>query len=198
MTRPSIILLPALLAALPLSACISFGAAPPPSLLTLTPAVSLPIGETTSSATAPTIAISVPSFPQALATTRVPVKTSETSIAYVKDAQWSEPPARLFARLLADTIAAKTGRVVLGGAQALGDQGARLSGELRNFGADEASGDAIVSYEAVLKRGDGDGFEKRRFEAREPTGAISATSVGPALNRAANRVAADVAAWIGR
>jgi cholesterol transport system auxiliary component len=40
------------------------------------------------------------------------------------------------------------------------------------------------------------GLDSRRFEARVPVGVIDALSVGPALNEAANKVAADVADWI--
>jgi len=188
----------ALVTLLPLAACISFGGKPPRTLMTLTTAVPLPVNETSSSRKSPTITIQVPSVPQALASARVPVQTGATSIAYVKDALWAEPPARLFARLLSDTIASKTGRVVLSGAQAFGDPGAKLAGELRSFGIDEASSEAVVQYEAVIARGPGRVYEKRRFEAREPISTVSADTVGPAINRAANKVAADVADWVGR
>ena len=183
---------------LPAAGCISFAAKPPAALLTLSAADAPAVDKTVSSATSPTISILVPVAPTALSTGRVPVQTGATSFAYVKDALWSEPPARLFARLLSDTIASRTGRVVLGSAQALGDPGAKLSGELRSFGMDEASSSAVVVYEASLRRGVDRVYEKRRFEAREPVSRIDATSVGPALNRAANKVAADVADWVGR
>lgn len=181
-----------------LSGCISFGAKPPPTLLTLSPAASPPIGAATSSATAPTITILVPVVPAALATARVPVQTGDTSIAYVKDAVWSEVPARMFARLLSDTIGATTGRIVLSNAQSFTDPGARLTGELRSFGIDAATNQAVVTFDATLMRSDAKVFEKRRFEAREPVAKIDATSVGPAINTAANKVAADVAAWVGK
>ena len=191
-------LLLAMLAALPLSACISFSSKPPPSLLTLTSAVAPSGDATASSASSPTIFILVPSTPAALATTRVPVQMSETSIAYVKGAQWSEPPARLFTRLLADTVTVKTGRLVVNTSPSAADPGARLSGELRNFGIDEASGQAVVTYDATLLRGGSKMFEKRRFETREPVASVTAAEAGQALNRAANRLAADVALWVGR
>lgn len=187
-----------LLALLPLSACISFGAKPPPTLLTLTSAQMVPVGQTQSSASAPTITIAVPSFAQALATTRVPVQSSETSIAYVQNAQWSEVPARLFARLMSDTIAAKTARVVLTPAQSFSDPGARLSGELRGFGVDAARSEAVVTFDAALIRGNASVVEKRRFEARVPVAVIEAGAVGVAINQAANQVASDVADWVGR
>ncbi|OYX37901.1 MULTISPECIES: ABC-type transport auxiliary lipoprotein family protein [unclassified Sphingomonas] len=196
--RPIITLLPALTAALLLSGCISFAAAPPPSLLTLTPDSPLATGQTSNSATAATILIQLPSVPASLASARVPVQTTPTEIAYVKEAIWSEPPARLFARLLADTIGSQTGRVVLTPAQSMLDPGARLGGELRSFGLDAATGDAVVTYDATLIRGGSTSFEKRRFEAREPVGSVTPQTTGLAINRAANRVAAEVATWVGK
>lgn len=187
----------ALLAMAPLAGCISFGAKPPPSLLTITSAASIPAGQTQSSATAPTIVILVPAVSQALATPRVPVQTSATDLAYIANAQWVEPPARLFARLLSDTISAKTGRVVIGLQSSL-DPAARLSGELRAFGVDAGSLQAVVSYDAALTRKDGNVVEKRRFEARVPVSAIEPGPAGIAINQAANQVAAEVADWVGR
>ncbi len=198
MMRPAIKLLPVLLAMVPLAGCISFAAAPPPSLLTLTATQPIAPGQSANSGDAKTITIQVPAVPASLATTRVPVQTSATSIAYIKDAQWAEQPARLFARLMADAITVKTGRVVLTPAQSLADPGARLSGELRSFGIDAASGDAVVTFDAALVRGETNIYEKKRFEAREPVGNVTAGSAGDALNSAANRVASEVADWIGR
>jgi len=186
-----------LLAMAPLSACVSFGAKPPPSLLTISSASAVPAGQTMSSANAKTITILVPAVSQALATQRVPVQTSDTSIAYVVNAQWVEPPARLFARLLSDTIAAKTGRVVLSTAQSLADPGARLTGELRSFGVESGTNQAVVVYDAALMR-EGNVVEKRRFEARVPVSEIAADAVGIGINQAANQVASDVADWVGK
>jgi cholesterol transport system auxiliary component len=187
--RPVILLLP-------LAGCISFGGKPPKALLTLNSTASLPVGSTQSSATASTITITVPAVPQSLAVARVPVQTGDT-IAYVTDAAWIEAPQRLFARLMSDTIAAKTGRVVLTPAQSFSDPGARLSGELRNFGVDGTTREAVVSFEGALIRGDASKVEKKRFEARVPLDKIDATTVGPALNQAANQVAGEVADWVG-
>ena len=183
---------------LPLAACISFGAKPPPSLLTLNAQSSIAVGETQSSSAARTITIGVPAVPQELATARVPVRSGGTAIAYVKNAQWVENPARLFARLLADTVTARTGRVVLSNRQSLVDPGARLSGELRAFGVDAGTSEAVVTFDASLMRGEEAVFEKRRFEARVPVSPIDAAPVGTALNQAANQVAAQVADWVGR
>ncbi|MFS0772083.1 ABC-type transport auxiliary lipoprotein family protein [Sphingomonas sp. 1P08PE] len=187
-----------LLAVLPLAGCISFGATPPDTLLTLSPTATLPVGANQNSATAKAIVITVPVTPASLAVARVPVRTTETSIAYVKDAQWSEPPARLFARLMSDTVAARTGRVVVSQVQAIGESNDQLDGELRSFGLDATTREAVVTFDASLSRSGRPTTEKRRFEARVPVPAIDAASVGPALNQAANQVAGEVADWIGR
>ncbi len=202
-----LLLAPVLLAVLPLGGCIKFGAEPPPSLLKLEAEAALPTGQTVSSATTRSIGIAVPSVPQELAVTRVPVRSGDTAVAYLKDAQWVEAPNRMFARVLGDTISVRTGRVVLGMRQSLSDPGARLGGELRQFGIDADTNEAVVVYEATLVRdrpAAADGarpaltFEKRRFEARVPLAEIVPAAAGAALNQAANRVAGEVADWVGK
>jgi cholesterol transport system auxiliary component len=187
-----------LIAMLPLAGCISFGAKPPPTLLTLTSASQVPVGQNQDSATAKSISIQVPTTPMALATARVPVQATPTSIAYVPDAQWSEPPARLFARLSSDTIAARTGLVVLSTIQSVGDPSAQLAGELRNFGLDATTREAVVTFDASLTRQGKTTVEKHRFEARVPVTAIDAPSAAAGINQAANQVATELADWISR
>lgn len=82
-----LLLAPVLLATLPLGGCIKFGAEPPPSLLKLEVAAAMPTGQTVSSASTRSITIAVPSVPQELAITRVPVRSGDTAVAYLKDAQ---------------------------------------------------------------------------------------------------------------
>lgn len=188
----------ALTLAAPLAGCISFGAKPPPSLLTITSAQMVPAGQTQTSVAGHTLTVYVPVVPQALANNRVPVQTGDTQIAYVRGAQWVELPARMFARLLSDTAAARTGRVVLSGTQSFSDPGAQLSGELRTFGVRSDSNEAVVTFEGSLIRAQGNLVEKRLFEARVPVAAVDAPTVGAALNQAANQVAGEVADWVGR
>lgn len=188
----------ALLAILPLAGCISFGAKPPASLLTLTPAAAVAVGTAQNSAAAKSIVVEVPVVPQSLATARIPVQTSPTSIAYVPDAAWAEPPARLFARLVADTVTTRTGRVVVSTVQSLGDPSAQLSGDLRAFGIDATTREAVVTFDGALVRAGNASVEKRRFEARVPITTIDAASSGVAINQAANQVAFEVADWVGR
>ena len=185
-----------LAAALPLAGCISFGAKPPPSLLTLEEAAVPAAGKQTNSANARSITIQVPTTPAAIAVTRVPVEQTPTSLAYVKNAQWAEPPARLFARLLADTVTARTNMVVLSTVQSISDPSATLAGELRRFGLDATRREAVVVYDAALTPAGKDNVVKRRFEAHVPITAIDAANAGPALSTAANQVAGDVATWV--
>lgn len=182
--------------ALALSGCISFGADPPPYLLTLEPAAT--VAPATSRTASPEQAVTVvpPSLPQSLSTNRVPVRSNGTAIAYLKDAQWVETPDTLFGRLLSETIAARTGRVVLDPEQFVFTPGIRLTGQLQSFGVDADAMQAVVVYDAALARGP-DSIETRRFEARIPVSAVETAAVGPALNQAANQVAQDVASWIG-
>ena len=65
----------------------------------------------------------------------------------------------------------------------------------QRFGYDAASGQVIVQYDAALSTAGGTRVDTRRFTATAPADG-TAGSVGPALNEAANQVAADVAKWI--
>lgn len=183
-------------AVLPLAGCISFGAKPPPSLLTLEATAAPAVGIEQNSAKARSITIQVPSTPTSIAGARVPVQATPTTIAYVEEAQWSEPPARLFARLLSDTVSARGNMVVLSAAQSISDPSATLAGELRRFGLDATTREAVVTYDAALTRAGAETVEKRRFEARVPVSAIDAANAGVTLSRAANQVAGEVASWV--
>lgn len=190
MPRPLIAL--ALSAAL--SGCISFGAKPPERLLRLTASETIAPGTAQTISGGEALTVLPPTVPAELATNRVPVRSGATELAYVKDAQWVEPPARLFRQLLSDTITARTGRPVLSGRQFVLDTGARVTGQLHAFGIDEATRSAVVTYDAAVARGAT--VQTRRFEARVPVGEIEAQAVGAALNQAANQVAAEVADWL--
>lgn len=183
---------------LPLAGCISLGAKPPPSLLTLQAASAVAVGEVQRAPGSPTVTIGLPSVPQELATLRLPVRSTATTVAYLKDAQWVEPVNRQFARLLSDTVTTRVGRVVISSTVFGTDPGATLTGDLRRFGVEAATNEAVVTYDATLIRSAGAPLEKRRFEARVPAGVIEPVAVGTALNQAANQVAGEVADWVGR
>ena len=180
---------------LALSACFG-GASVPDHLLTLTSAEMRPVATPRTAGAGEAITVVVPAVPQALRTTRIPVYVSDTSIQYLEDAAWVEQPGALLARLIGETIAARTGRVVLDPSQYSHDPGTRLTGTLVKFGLDPTAMQVVVVYDAALARGP-DAVETRRFEARVPVVAMDAASAAPALNEAANRVAAEVASWVG-
>ncbi|MFL6734956.1 MAG: ABC-type transport auxiliary lipoprotein family protein [Sphingomicrobium sp.] len=171
------------------------GGKSPPTLLRLTPeAAPVAIQRVASAGQAVTIA--VPVVGKELRTTRVPAQVSTYDVQYLTDLQWVDTPDRLFQDLVAETIRRRTNRVVLDPKLSGLDPGIQLNGQLNRFGYDEATGSVIVQFDAALARQGGTQVETRRFEASVPsTGAGAA--VGPALNRAANQVALDVAAWIG-
>jgi cholesterol transport system auxiliary component len=176
-----------LAATLSLSGCISFGGKAPPSLLTLTTASAITAGDTRSAKTGDSIA-----------STRVAVSMGNTEIAYIKDAMWAEPPALLFQRLLSETITAKTNRVVIDQKQFSVDAGTQLSGQLKRFGVDAGSNQAVVIFDAALTRDKGKQVMTHRFEARAAVGKIEPVSAARAINAAANDVAREVAEWVGK
>ena len=169
---------------------------PPTTLQTLTPEAADPGPMTRTVNAGQAVTIGAPSIPKELRTVRVPVQISPTDIQYVTNLQWVDTPDRLFQALLAETVRRTTGRVVLDAQQTALDPGLVVSGALQRFGYDASSGQVVVVYDGSLSTEGGTRVEARRFTASAPSDG-SAASVGPALNHAANQVAADVAKWIG-
>lgn len=194
MTRK--ITLAALAPALLLGGCVSFGGDAPDSLLTLTPSATAPAGVAAQGAQGSALAIVPFEATKALDVTRVPVQVTDTELAYLQDAVWVDRPARLFGQLVAETIRSRSGRVVVDGDDPGVNATDRLHGSLRSFGYDARSREAVVIFDAV-RNGDGSAVVSRRFEARVVVAEPEAGFVGPALNRAANQVAGEVAEWIG-
>ncbi len=184
------------LGACSLSGMLGGGGKPPATLLTLSPEAPATGEFTRAAAPGEAITISTPVIGKELRTVRVPVHVSPTDVQYVTDAQWVDTPDRLFQDLLSETIRRTTTRVVLDPNQTGLDPGLVVSGELRRFGYDAATGQAVVQFDGALSTAGGTRVETRRFEATAPSDG-SGASIGPALNRAANEVAAEVAAWVG-
>ncbi|UIP06577.1 ABC-type transport auxiliary lipoprotein family protein [Erythrobacter sp. SDW2] len=184
-------------AALALTGCISLGGAePPPTLLTLTADAAAPAGSGASGTGKDALTVVEPDAPASIAVTRVPVQVDDANVAYLQDAMWVEKPARLFRRLLSETIAAKTGRIVIDGLDPTIKTDQRLRGRILDFGYDARSASVVVRFEAI--RDDAGGLvATRRFESVIPGIAAEPAPVGEALNRAANDVAGQVADWMG-
>ena len=185
--------------ALALAGCVSIGGGEPPeTLLTLSSTAGAPEGSGARAmreAGEGAIAVVTPEAPAKLDVLRVPVTVSPTEIAYLKDAYWVDKPARLFRRLLGETLRTRTDALVIDNDDSPTEPRVKLRGTLIDMGYDAPSRSAVVRFEGVRADIDGN-VVSRRFEAVESGIAAEADAVGPALNRAANRVAADVADWI--
>ena len=181
--------------ALALTGCFGGGKVPP-VLMTLAPQAAATANMTRSAGAGETVTIDDPVTPKSLKSLRVPAEVGDISIAYIKNAQWIDTPDHLFRQLVDETVKRTTNRVVLNPRQSTLDPGLRVSGTLDRFDYDASAGAVVVRYDAALSATTGSRVETRRFEAREPS-AGTKDDVGPALNRAANRVASEVAQWIG-
>jgi cholesterol transport system auxiliary component len=182
--------------ALLLAGCVSLGGGKvPATLFTLTAAVSAPAGTTVSGSPSEALMVMEPETDRRLAVLRVPVQIDDARVAYLQNAQWVERPARLFRALLAETLRTKSGRLVLEDDQAAAVPGVRLSGRLLDMGYDARSMAVTVRYDAIRTGAKGE-VTTKRFEAEVSGVAAKPEAVGPALNKAANSVAAQVAEWI--
>ncbi|WP_374530858.1 ABC-type transport auxiliary lipoprotein family protein [Novosphingobium sp.] len=189
--------LPALLALMALPGCLGLGGSKAPaSLLGLTATEMPKAGTTASGKSSDMVLVMEPEADRRLSTVRIPVQVNDTQIAYLKDVQWVERPARMFTHLLAETLRARTGRLVLEEGQTAGAPGVRLSGQLVEMGYDARTGSVVVRFDALRTSATGEVIT-RRFEAVVPNVAPKPAEVGPALNTAANDVASQVADWLG-
>lgn len=177
-------------------ALLGGGGKTPATLVTLTPEAQEPAQIARSASAGQAVTVSTPTVGRELSTVRVPVQVNPSDVQYVSNLTLVDMPARLFADLVGETIRRTTNRVVLDANQASLDPGLVVGGELQRFGYDAATGQVIVTYDGSLSTAGGSRVETRRFTATAPADGTAA-SVGPALNRAANQVAQDVARWIG-
>jgi cholesterol transport system auxiliary component len=190
------IALAAALSACSLGGLLGGGGKPPTTLVTLTPEAPAPAQIARNATAGQSVTIETPTVPKELAFVRVPVQLGPTNVQYVTNLTLVDTPDRLFQNLLEETVRRTTNRVVLAPAQSTLDPGVTVTGQLQRFGYDASTGQVVVTYDAAMSTGGGAGVQARRFTATAPADGTAA-SVGPALNRAANQVALDVAKWIG-
>jgi cholesterol transport system auxiliary component len=184
------------LTACSLGGLLGGGSKPPVTLVTLTPEAAEPASIARTAVPGQAVTISTPAVERELGTVRVPVQLTPTDVQYVANLQLVDSPAKLFQGLLEETVRRTTSRVVLDPSQTSLDPGLTVSGELQRFGYDASTGQVVVTFDGSLAAAGGNRVETRRFTATAPADGTAA-SVGPALNRAANQVALDVAKWIG-
>ena len=186
----------ALVALALLAGCISLGGKAPKLLIGLTSDKSPAAGAMAGGKIGEALVVLDPQVDRKLDVLRIAVQVNATEIAYLKDATWVERPARLMRHLLAETIRAKGQHLVLEASDDVNGSRQTLAGRLIDMGYDARSQSVVVRYDALRSNAKGE-IEARRFEAVVP--GISATSeaVAPALNRAANDVAGQVADWVG-
>ncbi|WP_260928650.1 ABC-type transport auxiliary lipoprotein family protein [Novosphingobium sp. 9] len=178
-----------------LSGCISLAPKVPNQLLSLTPAHSAPSGDLASASLKDALVITEPDADRSLDVMRVPVRVDNSSIAYLKDASWMEKPTREFRDLLAETIRANSGKLVVVDSDFEEPGQTVLSGRLLDMGYVAATHTVVVRFDAILNQ-PGAKVVTRRFEASVPNVEAKAAAVGPALNTAANQVAQQVADWM--
>lgn len=191
---PNRTLLAAAASLLLLTGC-SLGGKAPPELLTLSAAASRATAQPRTAAQGNIITVTSPTLPRAINNNRVAVYVGPTSIQYLKTGVWADKPNELFRQLLSETIAARSGWVVVDPSVYTQVQGVVLGGQLLQFGYDPARSEAVILFEASLARPQ-QAVTTNRFEARVPA-APDGIAAAAALNRAANQVAAQVADWVG-
>jgi cholesterol transport system auxiliary component len=186
----------AIVATLSLSGCISLGGKPPEELLRLTSTETAPVGSTTTGQLTEAIVVLDPEADRGLDVLRVPVTVDASSVAYLKDALWIEKPTRQFRSLLAETLRARTGRLVVEGGDFEVTGRTLIGGRLLQMGYDARTSSVIVRFDAVRTDRGGGALQSKRFEAKVTGVEAKSRPVGAAINEAANDVARQVSDWV--
>ncbi|MEW9854177.1 ABC-type transport auxiliary lipoprotein family protein [Novosphingobium sp. M1R2S20] len=183
------------IATLSLSGCVNLGGKAPDQLISLSADTREQVGPVTSGSMADAIIVLDPEADRSLDMLRVPVRVDPATIAYLKDIGWVERPARQFRRLLAETLRARTNRIVVeeGDFDVLGRT--TLSSRLLDMGYDARSQSVVVRIDMRREERAG-AITSRRFEAVVPGVAPKPAPVAAAIGRAANDVADQVASWV--
>ncbi|EIZ78608.1 hypothetical protein WSK_2656 [Novosphingobium sp. Rr 2-17] len=193
-TRKIPLLAAVALASLALSGCISIGDKTPKQLFRLSSVETEPAGTSTTGTISEAVVVLDPEADRALDVMRVPVSLDASRVAYLKDALWVERPTRQFRSLLAETLRARTGRLVVEGGDFEVTGRTLIGGRLLQMGYDAPSRTVIVRFDAIRTERGGP-ITQRRFESVVSNIEPKAAFVGPALNQAANDVAKQVADW---
>lgn len=185
----------AAVAAFALSGCISLAPKPPEVLFRLSPESRAPVGSQRSGEIAQAIVVLDPEADRSLEALRMPVRIDAATMSYLKDAFWIEKPSRQFRSLLAETLRADTGQLVVEGVEFEVTGKTLVGGRLLDMGYDVPTSSVVVRFDAVRTERGGP-IVTKRFEAVVPGVKPEAAAVGPAVNDAANKVAREVSAWV--
>lgn len=180
-----------------LSGCISIGGGsePPEQLITFTPREMAPAGDASSGAITDAIMVFEPEVEDRLDVNRVPVRIDASGVAYLKNATYVDRPARLFQSLLAETLRARSDRLVISGEDPGVKVRTRVYGHIIEAGYDAPNSTVSFVYDAVAVAPDGT-VRQRRFISEAAGVPAEAAFVAPALNEAANDIAGQIAGWV--
>ncbi|APG62316.1 hypothetical protein LPB140_05290 [Sphingorhabdus lutea] len=178
-----------------LSACISLGTDPLPSMLTLKSNQMLDAGQVKSLNNENGLVIALPLLPRKLDTTRIPVQIDDQNIAYLTQTAWVDKPNNLFQSLLMEQISAGSNFVVMDEEQGFGKNIQRISIKFHEFGIDSRTNQAMIIADVTRHHPVNMPITKR-FAANVPVAEIAPSQAGYSLNKAANMVAADILTWI--
>lgn len=177
-----------------LGGCVSIGAKPPGTLLSLTSEAAPAVGASSSGTFSDATVVLEPMAAAPVSVLRIPVQIDASNVAYIKGTQWVERPTRAFQHLLADTLRARGKGLVVEADR--NTTGTRVGGRLLAMGFDVPTHAAVVRFDAMKWLPDGK-IETRRFESTVSGVDPEPDQIGPALNRAANKVAGEIADWVG-
>lgn len=135
---------------------------------------------------------------QAIDSNRIVIRTRDGGIAYLPDAQWSDRLPKLLQTRMIQTF--ENGRRI----QAVGRPGdrlvptAQLNSEIRTFGIDERTGEAVIEMSVkIVNDRSGRILAGQLFSSRVPAGG---TSSGPAataaLDLATQSLLRDIVRWV--
>lgn len=135
---------------------------------------------------------------QAIDSNRIVIRTRDGGIAYLPDAQWSDRLPKLLQTRLIQTF--ENGSRI----QAVGRPGdrlvpvAQLNSEIRVFGIDERTGEAVIEMSVkIVNDRSGRILAGQLFASRVPAGgASSGPAATAALDLAAQSLLRDVVRWV--
>ena len=143
------------------------------------------------------LVVGEPTALQALDSTRILVMTSSGSLAYLPGAQWSDRLPKLLQVRLIQTF--ENGKRI----QAVGRPGdrlvpvAQLNSEIRAFGLDEKTGEAVIEMSVkIVNDRTGRILAGQVFSSRIPAGGNDGPVVSAALDLATQALLRDVVRWV--